>query len=96
MNDDQNTTSAEQSARDALEAHALEGNLKAVAVLAESASPQQQAEHIRGVVATMAHYSAEATAATQAHASQWRAWALGLIEKLDGPAAQLAGESPRG
>jgi hypothetical protein len=92
MNDDQNMTSAEQSARDALEAHALEGNMKAVAVLAESASPQ----HIRGVVATMAHYSSEATAATQAHASQWRAWALGLIEKLDGPATQLAGESPRG
>ena len=94
MNDDQNMTSAEQSARAALEAHALEGNVKAVAVLAESASPQQQAEHIRGVVATMAHHSSGATAAAQALAAQWHAWALGLIEKLDVP-AQLAGETPR-
>jgi hypothetical protein len=91
MNDDQQMTPAEQSARDALESHAMEGNLKAVAVLAESASPLQQAEHIRGVVAaTMAHYSSEASVATQAHAAKWRAWALGLIEKLDGP-APLAG-----
>ncbi|HYE70199.1 MAG TPA: hypothetical protein VD932_01605 [Aquabacterium sp.] len=95
MNDDQQMTAAEQSARDALESHAMEGNIKAVAVLAESASPLQQAEHIRGVVAaTMAHYSSEASAATQAHAAKWRAWALGLIEKLDAP-AQLAGDPPR-
>lgn len=94
MNDDQQMTPAEQSARDALGLRAMAGNLKAVAVLAESASPTQQAEHIRGVVATMAHYSSEASAATQAHAASWRSWALGLIEKLD-PSAPLAGEAPR-
>jgi hypothetical protein len=96
MNDDkQQMTPAEQSARAALESHAMEGNLKAVAVLAESASPLHQAEHIRGVVAaTMAHYSSEASAATHAHAAKWRAWALSLVEGLDG-SAQLAGEPPR-
>jgi hypothetical protein len=95
MNDNQQMTPAEQSAREALESHAMEGNLKAVAVLAESASRLHQEEHFRGVVAaTLAHYSSEASAATHAHAAKWRAWALGLIEKLDG-SAQLAGEPPR-
>jgi hypothetical protein len=91
MNDDQQMTLAEQSARAALESHALEGNLKAVAVLAESANPGQQAEHIRGVVATtMAHCSAEASASAHAHAAKWRTWALGLIEELEGRASLAA------
>jgi hypothetical protein len=76
--------SAEQAARDAVGSHAMEGNLKALAMLAESADRQQQAEHIRGVVATtMAHLSAQATTATQAHAAKWRTWALSLTDGLD-------------
>lgn len=94
MNDDQQLTPAEQFAREALESHAIDGNLKAVAVLAESATPGQQADHIRAVVAaTMAHCASEASAATQAHAARWREWALGLIENLEAPAT-LAGETP--
>jgi hypothetical protein len=58
-------------------------NLKALAELSESADNAQQADHIRGVVATtMAHIAEDATAATRDSAAQWQTWALGLTDAL--------------
>lgn len=77
--------SAEHAAQQALGTPAKEENLKAVAELKDLADPQQQHEHIRGIVATtIAHLSSQATAKTREQAAQWQAWALGLV---DGPAA---------
>jgi hypothetical protein len=43
----------------------------------------QQADHIRGVVATtIAHLAVDATAATRDSAAQWQQWALGLSNAL--------------
>ncbi|WP_395703850.1 hypothetical protein [Aquabacterium sp.] len=74
-------TSATQSAQNALQASAMEKNMKAVTELADSANRQQQNEHIRGIVATtLAHLSSDASAATRELAAQWRTWALGLAD----------------
>ena len=83
MTIDKNATSAERAAHDAIGAPAKAQNLKALAELSASADSSQQADHIRGIVATtMAHLSADATAATRASAEQWQTWALGLSDAL--------------
>ena len=83
MTIDTNAASAERAAHDAIGAPAKAQNLKALAELSASADSTQQADHIRGIVATtMAHLSADATAATRASAAQWQTWALGLSDAL--------------
>lgn len=83
MNNETSGAMAEQTALNAVGSQAMEVNLKAVAELAGLVDQRQQAEHIRGVVATtMAYLSAEATTATLAHAAQWRDWALGLTDGI--------------
>ena len=63
----------------AVGAHAKEGNMRAILELSAVADSAQQAEHIRGVVATnVARLSTEATAQTRTSAAQWQTWALGL------------------
>jgi hypothetical protein len=58
-------------------------NLKALAELCATADNRQQADHIRGIVATtLAHLAADATAATRDSAAQWQTWALGLSDAL--------------
>jgi dihydroxyacetone kinase len=58
-------------------------NLKALADLSATADNRQQADHIRGIVATtLAHLAADATAATRDSAAQWQKWALGLSDQL--------------
>ena len=74
---------AERAAHDAVSAAAKALNLKALAELSASADSAQQADHIRGIVATtMAHLAADATVATRASAAQWQTWALGLSDAL--------------
>ncbi len=91
MNNDTSTSTAERSAQQALGEAAKAENLKAIAALADTADRQQQADHIRGIVAaTMAHLALDATAATRASAHQWQAWALGLSEGMGGT-PELAG-----
>ncbi|NRF70602.1 hypothetical protein HLB44_26720 [Aquincola sp. S2] len=85
MTDQTNAATAERAAREAAGALAMEENLKAVAELADSADQRQQAEHIRGIVATtIGRLSSDATAVTHEYAAQWKAWALGLTEGADG------------
>lgn len=70
---------AEQAAVLANGSAAKADNLKALADVAANASQQQQADHIRGIVATtMAHIAADASRATRDSAAQWQQWALGL------------------
>jgi hypothetical protein len=72
-------TSAERAAHRAIGASARAENLKALAELSVTADSSQQADHIRGVVATtMAHLAPDATSATRDSAAQWQKWALGL------------------
>jgi hypothetical protein len=74
---------AERAAHLAIGAPAKAENLKALAELAACADSTQQADHIRGIVATtMAHLAADATAATRDSAAHWQAWALGLSDAL--------------
>jgi hypothetical protein len=83
MNHDTDTALAERAAHQANGDAAKADNLKALADLGTTADSAQQAAHIRGVVATtMAHLSAEATAATRNSAAQWETWALGLSDAL--------------
>lgn len=83
MNIDTHATPAECAATQAIGASAKAENLKALAELSASADSAQQADHIRGIVATtMAHLSADATAATRDSAAQWQKWALGLSDSL--------------
>ena len=72
-------TSAERAAHRAIGASAQAENLKALAELSATDDSSQQADHIRGVVATtMAHLALDATSATRDSASQWQKRALGL------------------
>ena len=80
---DTNAGTAECAATQAISPSAKAENLKALAELSASADSTQQADHIRGIVATtMAHLAADATAATRDSAAQWQAWALGLSDAL--------------
>lgn len=87
------TTTAACAARAANGDSAKAENMSALAELAASADSRQQADHIRGIVATtMAHIAADATTATRDSAAQWQAWALALSDALlldpAAPAAQ--------
>ena len=89
MTHDTPTALAERAAHQANGDAAKADNLKALADLQATADSSQQAAHIRGIVATtMAHLSADATAATRNSAAQWQTWALGLSDALvhDAPA----------
>ena len=83
MTIDTNAAPADCAATQAISSSAKAENLKALAELSDSADSAQQADHIRGIVATtMAHLAADATAATRDSAAQWQAWALGLSDSL--------------
>lgn len=83
MTIDSHATPAECAATQAISSSAKAQNLKALAELSASADSAQQADHIRGIVATtMAHLAADATAATRDSAAQWQTWALGLSNSL--------------
>jgi hypothetical protein len=83
MTNDTTTPLAECAAARAIGSAAKACNLKALAELSATADVSQQADHIRGVVATtMAHIAEDATAATRDSAAQWQAWALGLTDSL--------------
>jgi hypothetical protein len=83
MTHDTHTALAERAAHHANGDAAKADNLKALADLETTADSAQQAAHIRGVVATtMAHLTADATAATRDSAAQWQQWALGLSDAL--------------
>jgi hypothetical protein len=70
---------AECAAHQAIGATAKAENLKALAELSATSDSSQQADHIRGIVATtMAHLALDATSATRDSAAQWQKWALGL------------------
>jgi len=74
---------AERAAHRANGDAAKADNLKALAELGTTANSSQQADHIRGIVATtIAHLAADATAATRDSAAQWQQWALGLSDAL--------------
>jgi hypothetical protein len=88
MSVDIRTTPAECAATIAIGASAKAENLKALAELSAIADNAQQADHIRGIVATtMEHLAADATAATRDSAALWQQWALELSDALvlDGP-----------
>jgi hypothetical protein len=79
MNRNNDASPAEQAALLANGDDAKAVNLKALADVAATASSSQQADHIRGIVATtMAHIAADASSATHDNAAQWQHWALGL------------------
>ena len=79
MTQDIHASPAEQAAVLANGNDAKADNLKALADVAAHASQQQQADHIRDIVATtMAHIAADASRATRDNAAQWQQWALGL------------------
>lgn len=81
MTQDTHASPAEQAAVLANGNDAKADNLKALADVAAHASQQQQADHIRGIVATtMAHIAADASAATRDSAAMWQKWALGLSD----------------
>jgi len=81
--------SAENAARRAIGATAKAENLKVLAELSATADSSQQADHIRGIVATtMAHLKLDATAATRDSAAQWQEWALALSIDLPDSAAR--------
>lgn len=83
MTNDTNAATAERAAYRANGDAAKADNLKALAGLRATANSTQQADHIRGIVATtIAHLAADATAATRDSAAQWQQWALGLSEAL--------------
>jgi hypothetical protein len=83
MTNDTTTALAECAAARAIGSAAKACNLKALAELSATADVSQQADHIRGIVATtMAHIAEDATAATRDSAAQWQAWALGLTDAL--------------
>jgi hypothetical protein len=69
----------ECAAHRAIGATAKAENLQALAELSATSDSSQQADHIRGVVATtMTHLALDATSATRDSAAQWQKWALGL------------------
>jgi hypothetical protein len=83
MNNDTPALLAERAAHHANGDAAKADNLKALAEFNDTADSAQQADHIRGIVAaTMAHLSADATAATRDSAAQWQQWALGVSDAL--------------
>jgi hypothetical protein len=83
MTHDTHTALAERAAHHANGDAAKALNISALAELKTTADSAQQAAHIRGIVATtMAHLSANATAATRDSAAQWETWALGVSEAL--------------
>ena len=76
------------AARHAIQTEAKATNARQVAALSAWADSGQQAEHIRGLVATtMAYLAPHASAATREDAAQWQAWALGLADGLDAAVA---------
>lgn len=92
MTIDTHSAAAESAAHRATGTAAKADNLAALAALSTCADNRQQADHIRGIVATtMAHLAADATEATHASAAQWKAWALGLSDALlvDVPASAV-------
>lgn len=83
MTIDSRAAAIECAATQAISSSAKAETLKALAELSASANSAQQADHIRGIVATtMAHLAADATAATRDSAAQWHAWALALSDSL--------------
>ena len=59
-------------------------NARQIASLSSFASSGQQAEHIRGLVATtMAHLSGRASPATLENTTQWQTWALGMADGIE-------------
>jgi hypothetical protein len=83
MTIDTHAAAAERAAHQATGTAAKADNLAALAALADCADNRQQADHIRGIVATtMAHLAADATLATRDSAAQWQTWALGLSDAL--------------
>ncbi|HET9978105.1 MAG TPA: hypothetical protein VFQ20_11750 [Burkholderiaceae bacterium] len=81
--DNHPAAAAEHAAHEAIGAAAKAENLKVLAEIAQTADRDQQAAHIRGIVAaTMAHLAADVTAATRESAAQWQAWALGVSDAL--------------
>ena len=83
MIDDTNAAAAERAAHRANGDAAKADNLNALAELGASADSTQQAAHIRGIVATtIAHLTADATAATRDSAAQWQQWAQSLSDAL--------------
>lgn len=88
MTTETNTAAAEHAANRAVGAPAKAENLNALAELAATADCGQQADHIRGIVATtMAHLVTDATLVTRDSAAPWAKWALGLSDAL--PAAPV-------
>ena len=72
------------AAHQAISADGQALNTRQVAALADSASSQHRAEHIRGIVAaTMSQLSANAAAVTVLSAQQWQTWALRLADGLE-------------
>ena len=87
MTTETNAAAAEHAAYRAIGAPAKAENLNALAELAATADCAQQADHIRGIVATtMAHLAVDATLATRDSAAQWAKWALGLSDAIPAPA----------
>jgi len=83
MTIDTHAAPAECAATQAISPSAKAQTLKVLAELSASADSAQQADHIRGIIATtMAHLAADATAATRDSAAQWQTWALGLSNSL--------------
>jgi hypothetical protein len=73
----------ERAAYRAIGVSAKAKNLRALAEFSADADCIQQADHIRGIVATtMAHLAADATAATRDITAQWQTWAIGLSDAL--------------
>ena len=68
----------------AIGADARAENARQIASLSSFASSGQQAEHIRGLVATtMTHLSAQASPATLENTTQWQMWALGMADGIE-------------
>jgi len=83
MTIDTNAAAAERAAYRAIGASAKAENLKALAELSANADRSQQADHIRGIVATTTgHLAADATVATRDITAQWQTWAIGLSDAL--------------
>ena len=94
MKIDTTATTAEQAAQHALGEAAKAQNLKVLSEISATAHRDHMAAHIQGIVAvTMAHLSADATAATRDSAAQWGQWALGLSETDLASAATPAANS---
>ena len=68
------------------EASARAANSKQVAALSAWANSEQQAEHVRGLVAaTVSQISTDASPAARERATNWQNWALGLADGLVHP-----------